>query len=47
MEIYEIVSDGKNCYSTQTLLKCIVDEGSFIEYKSHYGKSIVTGFAKI
>lgn len=48
MELYEIVSgDGKNCYSTHTLLKCIVDEGSFIEYKSHYGKSLVTGFAKI
>ncbi|PJD96701.1 MAG: methylcrotonoyl-CoA carboxylase [Parachlamydia sp.] len=48
MELYEIVSgDGKNGYSTHTLLNCIVDEGSFIEYKSHYGKSIVTGFAKI
>jgi len=48
MQLYEIVSgEGKSSYSTHTLLKCIVDKDSFIEYKSHYGKSLVTGFARI
>lgn len=34
-------------YSTLSLLKCIVDEGSLLEYKSSYGKALITAYASI
>lgn len=39
--IYELKSD------THHLLECILDEHSWIEYKSEYGKTVLTGFAKM
>jgi len=47
-DVYEIVSaDGKKPYDTTELLSCIVDKGSCIEYKSGYGKTLITAYAKI
>ncbi len=46
--IYELLSfDGKKTYDVHDLLACIVDKDSFLEYKLEYGKTIVTGYAKI
>ncbi|MGE4572756.1 MULTISPECIES: acyl-CoA carboxylase subunit beta [Parachlamydia] len=48
LELYDLVSgDNQTSYSTHVLMNCIVDKGSLIEYKSEYGKSLVTAFAKI
>lgn len=47
-ELYHIVgADGRQPYDVHDLLNCIVDEGSFIEYKASYGQTLVTAFAKI
>lgn len=46
--VYDIVSaDGKKPYDARDLLACIVDEGSLLDYKAEYGKTLVTAFAKI
>jgi 3-methylcrotonyl-CoA carboxylase beta subunit len=46
--LYEIVSaDGKKAYDVRHLLQCIVDKNSFIEFKSGYGQTLVTGCAKV
>ncbi len=34
-------------YDSHELLKCIVDKGSFVEYKAGYGKTLITGYARI
>lgn len=44
-EIYGIFSD-KN-YDTRDIIKRIVDDSDFEEYKELYGQSIVTGYARI
>lgn len=47
-DVYKIVSaDGHSPYEVHDLLDCIVDENSFDEYKAHYGKTLVTAYAKI
>lgn len=47
-EVYSIVStDGRKTYDAKELLACIIDKDSFQEYKALYGRSIVTGYAKI
>jgi acetyl-CoA carboxylase carboxyltransferase component len=47
-EIYNLVNpDGKEAYDTRELLKCIVDAGSLEESKAHYGKTLLTAYAKI
>lgn len=46
-EIYKIVGDGTHEYDIHHLLDCILDEGSFQEYKADYGKTLVAGYAKI
>lgn len=46
--LYSIVSgDNKVPYDVHDLIECIVDENSFEEYKALYGKTLVTGYAKI
>lgn len=45
-EVYQIV-DGSKEYDIRDLLACFVDEGSFLEFKADYGKTLVTAYAKI
>jgi acetyl-CoA carboxylase carboxyltransferase component len=45
-EIYDIVGIEKE-YNVHELIKCIVDQNSFQEFKAEYGKTLVTGYAKI
>jgi len=47
-DIFEIFTDepGQQ-YDVNELLKCIVDQDSFNEYKADYGASIVCGYARI
>jgi 3-methylcrotonyl-CoA carboxylase beta subunit len=44
-EIYGIFS--KKTYDTKEIIKRIVDDSDFEEYKALYGKSIITGYARI
>ena len=39
--------DRSKPYDTKEVLKCIVDSGRFEEYKKSYGKSLLTGYARI
>jgi len=34
-------------YNMRNILECIIDSGSFDEYKEGYGQSIITGYARI
>jgi 3-methylcrotonyl-CoA carboxylase beta subunit len=44
-EIYGIFS--KKTYNTKEIIKRIVDDSEFEEYKALYGKSIITGYVRI
>ena len=44
--IYSIVDVDKE-YDVHELINCIVDQNSFQEFKADYGKTLVTGYAKI
>jgi len=47
-DVYEIVSvDGHKPYDMHDLLACIIDKGSLDEFKSQYGKTLVTAYARI
>ena len=39
--------EGSKPYDMVELIECIVDEGSFDQYKEDYGKTIVCGYARI
>jgi acetyl-CoA carboxylase carboxyltransferase component len=43
--LYELIS--RNGYDAHTLLDCILDRDSFIEYKPEFGKTLVCGYASI
>lgn len=46
--VYDLVSsDCKKVYDMRKLLDCIVDGNSFVEYKAEYGKTLLTGYAKL
>src|SRR3981081_3159515 len=46
--VYDLISfDGQKQYDARDLLATIVDENSVDEYKADYGKTIVTGYARI
>jgi acetyl-CoA carboxylase carboxyltransferase component len=46
--VYELVSsDGRKEYDARDLLACVIDAGSFNEYKSEYGKTLVCGYANV
>jgi 3-methylcrotonyl-CoA carboxylase beta subunit len=46
--IYGILpADRSKPYNTREILKCLVDNSEFTEYKPSYGKSIVTAYARI
>jgi len=47
-EIYQIVSpDPRREYEVREVLSCLVDRGTFDEYKAEYGKTVVCGTARI
>ncbi|MBK9227775.1 MAG: acyl-CoA carboxylase subunit beta [Ignavibacteria bacterium] len=47
-DIYGIIpEDSAKAYDTHELINCIVDGGEFDEYKPNYGKTIITGYARI
>ena len=47
-DLYDIVSPNpRDDYEVRDVLSCIVDGGSFDEYKAEYGQSLVCGTAKI
>lgn len=47
-QLYALVdATNKNAYDMHDVLKCIIDKHSFQEYKQSYGKTIITGYARI
>jgi acetyl-CoA carboxylase carboxyltransferase component len=40
-------ADRSKPYNTREILKCLVDDSEFTEYKPSYGKSIITAYARI
>ncbi len=47
-DLYSLVgADGKKSYDLRDVLNCIVDSGSFQEYKADYGKNLVVGYARL
>lgn len=47
-DIYSILApDNAKPYDVKHLIDCLVDADSFTEYKAGYGKTIVTGYARI
>jgi len=47
-QIYSIMpAERSRPYDMHQILKCIIDSGSWDEYKESYGKTIVTGYAYI
>jgi 3-methylcrotonyl-CoA carboxylase beta subunit len=47
-EVYSIFPEnGAKPYETKELVKCIVDESKFTEYKAGYGKTILCAYARI
>lgn len=46
--LYDLISgDAAKEYDSHDLIACIVDRGSFIEYKADYGPTLITAYAKI
>src|SRR3954469_16226452 len=46
--LYQMIDvEGREPYDFRDLLACVVDADSFDEYKADYGKTLVTGYAKI
>ncbi|MCH7687285.1 MAG: acyl-CoA carboxylase subunit beta, partial [Planctomycetes bacterium] len=47
-EIYDLFpTDPQQEYEVRDLLDCIVDAGSFQEYKAEFGKTMICGYARI
>jgi acetyl-CoA carboxylase carboxyltransferase component len=47
-DIYSIFgTPGQQNYEARDLLACIVDAGSFQEYKAEYGRTMICGYARI
>jgi 3-methylcrotonyl-CoA carboxylase beta subunit len=46
-EIYELIAGGRRDYEIRKVLECVVDSGSFDEYKAEFGKTLVCGTARI
>ncbi len=43
----DLPADRNRPYDMMDLLECIIDMGSFTEYKKGYGQSLITGYARI
>lgn len=47
-DIYSIMNEGNTKpYDMVNIIKCIVDAGSFDQFKEHYGKTILCGYARV
>jgi acetyl-CoA carboxylase carboxyltransferase component len=47
-DVYGILpKDRTKPYNTKEILKCLVDDSSFTEYKKDYGKTLITAYARI
>ena len=47
-ELYDLVpADGQGGYDVRTLLECVLDGGTWNEYKADYGQTLVCGYARI
>jgi acetyl-CoA carboxylase carboxyltransferase component len=47
-DVYGIVpADGRGEYEIRDVLDCIVDAGSFAEFRVEFGRTLVTGYARI
>jgi len=47
-DLYSVVpADGRGEYDVHELLNCIVDAGSFEEFKADFARTIVTGYVRI
>ncbi len=47
-DIFEIYPEnGAKPYDTVELLRRIVDDGHLVQYKEHYGKTVITAYARI
>lgn len=47
-DLYRIVStDPQRSYEVRDVIDCLVDAGSFQEYKAEYGRTLVCGYARI
>ncbi|MGE3315964.1 MAG: acyl-CoA carboxylase subunit beta [Planctomycetaceae bacterium] len=47
-DLYSILATpGQQQYETRHVLECIVDAGSFQEYKAEYGRTMICGYARI
>lgn len=47
-ELYKLVpADGQGEYDVRDVLECIVDADSFQEFKSDFGRTVVTGYVRI
>lgn len=47
-DLYDLVDvNGRKEYDVHDVLNCIIDAGSWDEFREEYGKTIVTGFARI
>jgi acetyl-CoA carboxylase carboxyltransferase component len=47
-DLYRIYPvDAQQRYEVREIIECLVDAGSFQEYKAEYGKTIVCGYARI
>ncbi|MGD9648675.1 MAG: acyl-CoA carboxylase subunit beta [Pirellulales bacterium] len=47
-DLYDLVpADPRKDYEVRNVLECLVDAGSFDEYKAEYGQSLVCGTARI
>ncbi|NDC62471.1 MAG: acyl-CoA carboxylase subunit beta [Planctomycetia bacterium] len=46
--VYRVVqADGRMEYDVRDLLRCIVDAGSFQEFRAEFGRTVVTGYVRI
>jgi acetyl-CoA carboxylase carboxyltransferase component len=45
--IEAIPRDIRKVYKMRPIIEAVVDEGSFFEFSSQYGKSVITGFARL
>src|SRR5690606_18309541 len=47
-DVYDIVDvQNRKEYDMHDVIDCIIDKGSWLEVKEDYGKTILTGFARI
>ena len=47
-DIFQILPESRTApYDMYEILDCIIDEGSFTEFKKGYGQTLITGYARI